>query len=332
MRILLIGGTGNLSAPCAEQLLAAGHKVSLITRGGKQIPHEYRAYHADRANLADMRSAFEDAKPEVIVNFLGYTLSDVMLDYQLFQGGLSQYIFISSATVYAKPHRVLPLPETAPLGNPWSEYAQQKQACEKWLMERFAEKGFPATIVRPSHTFSKIWVPNLVNSASFSFALRMERKEPVFVPGDGQSLWTLTAAADFAVGLAGLIGQQTSLGQAYNITSDEILTWNQITAEIAAAMGVKEPKIEKAPVNLICAAAPELTAGIKGDKAHAGVFDNAKIKRLVPGFKCRKLFREGVRESVNWLRGHPWDQNLNPTVDRIIDKVIAECRRQRAAV
>jgi nucleoside-diphosphate-sugar epimerase len=302
--------------------------VAVITRGQKPVPREYQSFSADRANLADMKRIVDEAKPDVVINFLGFATSDVMLDFQLFQGAVAQYIFVSSATVYAKPHRVLPLPETAPQGNPWSEYARHKQACEEWLMERSRSVRFPVTIVRPSHTYSKSWIPNLVNSSSFSFALRMERGAPVFVPDKGDGLWTLTAASDFATGLAGLVGQHSSLGQAYNITSDEILTWNQIYAEIAAAMGVKEPQIKKVPLELICAAAPELVAGIKGDKAQAGVFDNAKIKRAVPGFKCRKPFREGVREAVEWLRGHPWDQNLDPKVDRVIDRVMAEYRRQ----
>ncbi len=327
MKLLFIGGTGNISTECAALLYQRGHQIALVTRGRHPAPPEYQTIRADRKDPAAMRAALAGVNPDVVFNFLGYETADLQIDYQLFAGRVSQYIFISTATVYAKPHQKLPLTEDAPVGNVWSEYAQKKLACEQWLLERWRQDRFPVTIVRPSHTYSKRWVPNPVSSASYTFAARIEAGKPVFVPDDGENPWTMTAASDFAVGLAGLTGRKEALGEAFHITSDEVLTWNQICAEIGAALGVTSPNIIKIPTDLICQAAPELTGTIKGDKANPGVFDNSKIKRLVPEFQGRKPFRVGIRESVSWLRAHPEEQNLSPQVEAMIDKVIREAKQ-----
>jgi len=326
MNILLLGGTGNISAECAALLHERGHEVTLLSRGRRPTPPGWRALQADRQDLPAMRAALKGLAPDVVVNFLGYERSDVELDFELFHDAVRQYVFISSASVYAKPPPRLPLTEEAPLGNPWWDYALKKLACEQWLRQRWQEAGFPVTIVRPSHTYSKRWVPNALSSASYTFAARLEQGKPVFVHDDGQTPWTLTASADFAVGLAGLLGRSDTLGEAFHITSDEVLTWNRIYAEIADALGAPPPEIVQVPTDFICQVAPRLTGTLKGDKAHPGVFDNSKIKRFVPEFHCRKPFRAGVRESVAWLRAHPDQQHLNPQLDVEIETVIAAWR------
>ena len=322
MKILFIGGTGNISAECAALLHQRGHEVIVLSRGRSAVPRGYRALQADRKDRAAMRAALKGVEPDVVLNFLGYDLAEAQLDYELFNGAVGQYVFISSTVVYAKPPRRLPLTEEAPLGNPLWDYARKKLACEQWLLGRRAERGFPVTIVRPSHTYSKHWVPNAVSSGSYTFAARLEQGKPVFAHDDGESPWTLTAAADFAVGLAGLLGKAEAIGEVFHITSDEVLTWNQLYAEVAAAVGAKSPRIVKVPTEFICEVAPQLSGTLKGDKAHPGVFDNSKIKRFVPEFRCRVPFRVGVRESVSWLREHPEQQNLKPELDALIEKVI----------
>ncbi len=326
MDVLFIGGTGNISADCVECLEARGHRITILSRGRRPAPPQFRAIIADCKNPEAMKTAVRRVEVEVVINFLGYDLPEAQLDYELFEGRIRQYMFISSATVYAKPPPKLPLTEASPLGNPWWDYAQKKLACEQWFIERWRENGFPVTIVRPSHTYSKRWVPNPVSSSSYSFARRLEQGKPVFVPDDGQNPWTLTAASDFAVGLGGLVGNAKAIGEAFHITSDEVLSWNQIVAEIAAALGVTSAQVVKVPTDFICRIAPHLTGTLKGDKAHPGVFDNAKIKRLVPEFRCKKPFAVGVRESITWLRGHPEQQNLNPQVDATCEKVVAAWR------
>ena len=323
MKILFLGGTGNISADCAARLHQRGHEILVLTRGKTAVPPGYRAVQADRKDAAAMRTALKGLQPEVVVNFLGYDLSDVQVDYDLFNGVVRQYVFISSTVVYAKPPQRLPLTEDAPLGNPFWDYAEKKLACERWLQQRREESGFPVTVVRPSHTYSKRWIPNPVSSGSYTFAARLEQGKPVFVHDQGESPWTLTTSADFAIGLAGLLGKPEAIGESFHITSDEVLTWNQIYAEIAGALGVKSPQIVKVPTDFVCQVAPQLTGTLKGDKAHPGVFDNAKIKRFVPEFRCRTPFRVGVRESVRWLREHPDQQNLKPELDEMIERVLA---------
>jgi nucleoside-diphosphate-sugar epimerase len=328
MKILFVGGTGNISADCAALLHERGHEILVLSRGRNAVPPGYRAVQADRKDAAAMRAALKGAQPDVVINFIGYDLPDVRVDYELFNGVVRQYVFISSTVVYEKPPRKLPLTEDAPVGNPFWDYALKKLACEQWLRERREKTGFPVTIVRPSHTYSKRWVPNPVSSGSYTFAARLEQGKPVWIHDDGESPWTLTAAADFAVGLAGLVGKAEAIGEAFHITSDEGLTWNQIYAEIASALGVKSPQIVKVPTDFICQVAPQLTGTLKGDKAHPGVFDNSKIKRFVPEFRCSKPFRVGVRESVSWLREHPDQQNLRPDLDALIEKVISAWERR----
>jgi nucleoside-diphosphate-sugar epimerase len=328
MKILFLGGTGNISADCAALLHQRGHEILVLTRGKTAVPPGYRAIQADRKDAAAMRTALQGLQPEVVVNFLGYDLPDVRVDYDLFNGVVRQYVFISSTVVFEKPPQRLPLTEETPVGNPFWDYAEKKLACERWLQQRREETGFPVTVVRPSHTYSKRWIPNPVSSGSYTFAARLEQGKPVFVHDQGESPWTLTTSADFAVGLAGLLGKPEAIGETFHITSDEVLTWNQIYAEIAAALGVKSPQIVKVPTDFICQVAPQLTGTLKGDKAHPGVFDNAKIKRFVPEFRCRTPFRVGVRESVLWLREHPDQQNRKPELDELIEKVIVAWQKR----
>ncbi len=329
MKILFIGGTGNISTDCTALLHERGHEIFVLSRGRGNVPAAYTAMQADRKDAAATRAALKGKSFEVAIDFLAYEVTDVQQDYELFQDVVRQFIFISSATVYAKPIKTLPITEDAPLGNPAWEYAQKKLACEEWLRAKHKESGFPVTIVRPSHTYSKLWIPNAVSSGSYTFAARLEQGKPVFVHDQGESPWTLTATSDFAVGFSGLVGNEKAIGDVFHITSDEALTWNQIYAEIASALGVKTPEIVKVPTDFICALAPELSGNLKGDKAHPGVFDNSKVKRLVPDFQGRKPFRAGVRESIEWLRAHPERQNRKPELDAMIEKVIQAWRSKQ---
>ncbi len=325
-KILFLGGTGNISSDCAALLHERGHEIFVLGRGRAPVPKEYHGIYADRKDAAAMRAALQGIRPDVVINFVGYELPDVQTDIALFNGIVRQYIFISSATVYFKPPARLPIKEDAPLGNAWWDYAQKKLACEEWLLQQHQQLNFPVTIVRPSHTYSKRWIPNPISSSGYSFASRLEQGKPVFVPDDGENPWTLTASSDFAVGLAGLVGRAEAVGAAFHITSDEVLSWNQIYSEIGAAVGNTALQIIKIPTEFICETAPQLTGNLKGDKSHPAIFDNSKIKRLVPEFICRKPFALGIRESVNWLREHPEQQNLNSQMDETIDRVIDRFR------
>ena len=319
MKVLFIGGTGNISADCAALLHQRGHEIIVVTRGRSSVPAGYRAVIADRRD----RAALAGIAADVVINFLGYDLPDVETDYAVFAGKICQYIFISSATVYAKPHRYLPLTEKVPLGNPFSDYAQKKLALEQWLAAR---PEFPATIVRPSHTYSCRWFPNVVSSAGWTFPARLVAGQPVFVPNDGANPWTLTHTTDFAVGLAGLVGNAKAVGETFHITADESLPWNRIYELTAEALGAGLPVVERIPVEFLCNRFPEFSAGIRGDKAEPGVFDNAKIKSVVPDFVCRKSFATGIQESVAWYAAHPAEQLINRQKNALFDQVIAAWR------
>ena len=325
MRILFLGGTGNLSTACAALLHEQGHQVQILSRGRRPVPPHYLAIQGDRHDLPRLSDQIASANPEVVIDWIGFEPADLELTHAAFRGRLRQYIYISSATVYQRPVPRLPITESTPLGNPFWDYAQRKLACEEWLNGH--RDGFPCTIIRPSHTYSHLWVPNPVSSAGYSFAARLERSEPVYVPDDGTSLWTLTAATDFAVGVAGLVGREEALGEAFHITSDEALTWPQIIRETGAALGV-EPNIVPVPTDFICGVLPELKGNLKGDKANSLVFDNSKLIRIVPEFRSRKPFAVGIRESIAWLREHAGDHNLNPKVDATIGAVLSAWDKQ----
>ena len=322
MNVLFIGGTGNISEACARLLADGGHHVTLVTRGQSPVPTEYQQLRADRRKLEQMQTALQGRELQIVVNFLGYDIPDLEVDYAVLKGRVRQYVFISSATVYAKPPPRLPITEEGPFGNPWWDYAQKKLACERWLKEKAQAADFPVTIVRPSHTYSRRWIPNPVSSSSYTFARRFEQGRPVYIHDDGQTPWTLTHTSDFAVGLIGLLGNKAAIGESFHITGDEVHTWNQIYGEIASALGVNLPEVVKVPTDFICKVAPEYTGTLKGDKSHPGVFDNSRIKRLVLEFKTRKSLAEGLQESVEWLRLHPEHQNLKPELDQVIERVI----------
>ena len=322
MNVLFIGGTGNISEASARLLADGGHHVTLVTRGQSPVPTGCQQLRADRRKLEQMQTALQGRELQIVVNFLGYDIPDLEVDYAVLKGRVRQYVFISSATVYAKPPPRLPITEEGPFGNPWWDYAQKKLACEQWLKEKAQATGFPITIVRPSHTYSRRWIPNPVSSSSYTFARRFEQGRPVYVHDEGQTPWTLTHTSDFAVGLIGLLGNKAAIGESFHITGDEVHTWNQIYGEIASALGVNLPEVVKVPTDFICKVAPEYTGTLKGDKSHPGVFDNSRIKRLVLEFKTRKSLAEGLQESVQWLRLHPEHQNLKPELDQVIERVI----------
>lgn len=331
MKVLFIGGTGNISAHCAGLLHELGHEVWVISRGKSVVPPEYHTVLADRRDAEQMKQASVKSAPDVVINFLGYVPQDLETDLQAFAGRIAQYIFISSATVYQKPPSKLPITESSSRGNPFWDYAVKKLECETWLEKLPRDGRFPWTIVRPSHTYSERWVPNAVSSSSYTLAARIERGQPIYVQDDGHTPWTLTHSRDFAKGLAGLIANSKALGEDFHITSCEALTWNEIYGEIAQALGAPSPNILHIPTPFICSVAPRLKGTLLGDKAHPGVFNNAKLRALVPGFTCAVPFRQGVAESVAWLRSHPEAKNLSAELDAEIELVISRWRAQSQA-
>jgi nucleoside-diphosphate-sugar epimerase len=321
MKVLFIGGTGVISSACSQLAVSWGIDLVLLNRGQstRPIPEGARVLQGDIRDRDSVKRVLGDTTFDVVVNWVNFTPDHVEADIELFRDRTGQYIFISSASAYQKPLSSLPITESTPLHNPFWAYSRAKAACEERLMLAYRKHEFPITIVRPSHTYDRTMVPLLGHYAALD---RMRKGKKVIIHGDGTSLWVLTHHRDFAKGFVGLLGNHHAIGHAVHITSDEVLTWNQIYTLLARAAGV-EPQIVHVPSDLIAAFDPEVGAGLLGDKAHSVIFDNSKIKRLVPDFVASIPFSQGAREIVDWYAADPARQVVNEKEDQLIDRVIA---------
>ncbi|MDR1932610.1 MAG: SDR family oxidoreductase [Spirochaetales bacterium] len=324
MKVLFIGGTGNLSTACTRRALAKNMEVFHLNRGTRQgrTPPGVTELRGDIRNPAEVGKALGGLRFDSVVQFLAFSPEHIEADMEMFQGITGQYVFISSASVYKRPSLHPVITEATPLENPYWDYAQLKIACEETLTRKGREKGFPYTIIRPSHTYDDGWILSQFVSVDFGVAWRMLSGLEVVAAGDGQSVWTVTHASDFAKGLVGLLGNPAALGEAFHITSDEFLTWNAILTMIGAALGVK-PKIAHIPSEFIMRVLPHRGVGLLGDKGHSCIFDNSKIRRFVPGFRPEIHFAEGIRRSIDWYNARPElkvpNQTLNAEFDKLLD-------------
>ena len=321
MKVLFIGGTGVISSACAELALARGIELYLLNRGESARPASAgaRTLRADIRDRAGTRAALSGLAFDAVVDWVAFTPEHVAADIELFRGRTAQYVFISSATVYEKPPRRLPITESTPLGNRFWAYAANKVACEELLQQAHRTEGFPVTIVRPSHTYDRTKLPTL---GYYTAIARLRAGKPAVVHGDGTSLWVLTHHRDFAVGFVGLLGNPRAVGEAFHITSDELLTWNQIYTLLARAAGT-EPNLVHVPSEVIARFDPELGAGLLGDKAHSVIFDNSKIRRFVPDFAPAIPFAAGAAEIMAWYDADPARQVVDPELDRLMDALVA---------
>ena len=322
MKALFIGGTGIISSACVELAVARGIDLTLLNRGvaSRPIPAAVTVLQGDIRDKDAVSKLLQDMTFDVVVNFVAFTPAHIETDLALFRGRTRQYIFISSASAYQTPPVNWLTTESTPLSNPYWAYSRDKIACEARLTAAYREEGFPVTIVRPSHTYDATSIPL---DGKYTVLDRMRRGEKVVVHGDGTSLWTLTHHRDFAKGFVGLLGNPHALGEAIHITSDEVLTWNQIADMLAAAMGV-QAQIVHIPSDVIAAYDAAWGAGLLGDKAHSMVFDNTKIKRLVPEYVASIPFHQGAAEIVAWYESHPAAQIVDAQRNHLIDTLIAD--------
>ena len=323
MRVLFIGGTGTISIASTMLLAERGIELTVLNRGLSDVAlpagvRQLRADVSDRKTVADAVAGLEF---DVVVNWRAFTPADIEADIELFGGRVAQYVFISSATVYRKPSPFFPLVEDAPLGNPDWSYAHNKILCEELLRRAHDETGFPATIVRPSYTYGEHSLPTACEGTGWTIVDRLRRGKPAVVPGDGESLWTMTHNSDFARGFVGLLGNDAAIGESFHLTSDEVLTWNQITETIARAAGL-EPSIVHIPSDFIASVDSEIGIELLADKAHSLVFDNAKIKSVVPGFEAVVPFAAGVARSVAWFEANPEKQVVDRERDAALDRIV----------
>lgn len=321
MKVLFIGGTGIISSACSKLALDRGIDLYLLNRGQshRPVPTGAKVLIGDIRDASSAQAALGDHHFDAVVNWIAFTPEQVQADLELFRGRTGQYVFISSASAYQTPLAALPITESTPLRNPQWLYSRNKIACEDLLTRAYREEGFPATIVRPSHTYDHTLLPI---TGGWTTVARMRQGKKVFVHGDGSSLWVMTHNTDFAKGFVGLLGNPHAIGDVFHITSDELLTWNQIYALVAKAAGV-EAQLVHVPSDLIAAFDANIGAGLLGDKTHSVIFDNSKIKRLVPDFVCTTPFARGIEDVLAWYDANPDRQVINPDIDALTDRIVA---------
>jgi nucleoside-diphosphate-sugar epimerase len=332
VKVLFIGGTGLISSASSQLAVARGMDLTILNRGRTKkydVPQGARLLagdiHADRQAITEL---LKDQRFDAVVDWVAFTPADIENDIALFSGKTRQFIFISSASVYQKPPNHYLITEDTPLANPHWAYSQNKIACEERLMLEYRERGFPITIIRPSLTYGPSQIPMITGSWQHPWTIvdRMQKGGKVIVPGDGTSLWPLTWNGDLAKGLVGLLGREQAIGHAFHITSDEVLSWNQIYIELAHALGV-EPNIVHIPSDLIAAHDPSSYGSLIGDKIYSVVFDNAKIKRFVPDFVATVPWTEGVRRALAWFEADASRRTIDDEAVKTWDRILAAYER-----
>ena len=325
MKVLFVGGTGIISTACTRLAVERGVELFLLNRG--EHPERTAGASSITADVRDEMAterALGGLKFDAVVDWIAFTPEDVERDLRLFGGRTDQFVFISSASAYQKPPAHWLITEETPLSNPFWDYSRDKIACEERLWRAHREDGFPVTIVRPSLTYGDTQAPLAVNSwqQPYTALARMRAGKPLVVPGDGTSLWTITHNSDFAVGLLGLLGRPEAVGRPFNVVSGEVLTWDQIYGETAAAAGV-EPRLVHIASDFIAACLPDMTGTLLGDKSRSAVFDTARLRRLVPDFRTTVPFAEGIRRTVAWFDADPARQVVDTEMDASWDRLIA---------
>lgn len=337
MKALFIGGTGTISMAITKALAEnADWELYLLNRGSRteELPDNVTVINADINNEQQAAEALGDMKFDCVCDFIGFVPAQLERGYRLFNGRTAQFMYISSASAYQKPLSDYRITEGTPLANPYWEYSRNKIACEDFLMKMYRENGFPITIIRPSHTYDERSVPLGVhgNKGSWQVVKRMLEGKPVIIHGDGTTLWTMTHNSDFAKAFIGLMGNAHAIGESFQITSDESVTWNTIYKCIADALGVELKAVHVPSEFLHAVSNYDFEGSLIGDKANSVVFDNTKLKRAVPEFTATVRFDQGVRRTIEYVLAHPELQQPDPEFDEWCDKVINALEKAKAEI
>ncbi|MFP4580982.1 MAG: SDR family oxidoreductase [Candidatus Sumerlaeia bacterium] len=327
MKVLFIGGTGVISTAVSALAVEKGFELYLLNRGNRSqfAPEGAKSISCNINNEEEAAEVLKDYEFDVVVNWIVFTPDQIERDIRLFAGKCKQYIFISSASAYQKPLKNCHVTESTPLVNPHWQYSRNKIACEERLMQEHRENGFPFTIVRPSLTYGVTLIPAAFMSWNKPWTLvdRMRKGKKIIVHGDGTSLWTMTHNSDFAKGFVGLIGNMQAVGEAFHITSDEVLSWDDIYRTIGRAGGVDDIDIVHVPSDVLAAFSPGEEGNLTGDKAASAIMDNSKIKRFVPDFVATTSFAQGAKMAVDWYEEDPSRQEVDEDFNALSDKIIA---------
>ncbi len=336
MKVLFIGGTGTISSAITRKLATMDNEVWLLNRGNNnsKMPENVNFITCDINDEEAAAKALKGHTFDVVCDFIGFVPAQVERDYRLFNGKTKQFMYISSASAYHKPLKDYRITEGTTLSNPYWEYSRNKIACEEFLFKKYREEGFPVTIIRPSHTYCEKSVPlgTHGDNGSWQILKRMMEGKPVIIHGDGTSLWTVTFNTDFANAFVGLMGNPHAIGEAFQITSDESLTWNQIYGIVADALGVPLKPYYVASEYLDAVGKYDYKGGLIGDKANTVVFDNTKLKNAVPGFKAVVRAEEGIRCAVEYMLSHKECQIEDPEFDAWTDRVIAALEKAKEEI
>jgi nucleoside-diphosphate-sugar epimerase len=317
--VLFVGGTGKISSACVVRAIETGFDVCVLNRNqtsARPLPQGVTRFTADIHDVAAVRNAIGDRNFDAVVDFNIFDPGYVETDIDLFKDRTGQFVFISSASAYQKPVARLPITESTPLANPFWDYSRRKIACEELLLKAYRESGFPATIVRPSHTYDRTLLPF---DGGWTVVDRMRKGQPVVVHGDGTSLWVMTHHDDFARAFVRLLANPLTIGDTFHITSDEVLTWDQIHRQVAAAAGVAEPHLVHVAAETISKVLPAWGPGLLGDKSHSVFFDNTKVKQLAPGWAATIPFAEGACQVIDWFDAEPDRQVVDDGVAKGFD-------------
>lgn len=323
MKFLFIGGTGNISTACSRLAARRGHEVWVLNRSVSSLPlpERVQAWQADIQDENRVKELTAGHYFDAVVNFIAFHPEDIARDIRLFRDRTDQYVFISTASAYQKPLAHPIVTESTPLANPVWDYSREKIACEDALLQAYREFQFPITIVRPSLTYEYVIPVPIGGWKHYNVVERIRRKKPIIVHGDGTSLWTITYSEDFALGFVGLLGHQQAIGHAFHITSDEILTWDQIYLALGMAVG-EEPRIVHIASDLIAEFEPSRRGSLVGDKSVSVIFDNSKIKTFVPEFRTVIPFKQGIQRTIDWFEADPTRQIIDPKGDQWVDRLL----------
>ena len=324
MKVLFIGGTGNISAAVSKLTVERGIQLYLLNRGKRAstLPGA-KILVGDITKPDEMRSVLKDHSWDSVVDWIAFTENDVQRDFELFKGKTKQFVFISSASAYQRPASFPIVSESTPLANPFWQYSRDKIACEEKLNVYYRNENFPITIVRPSLTYDTVIPVPIGGWTEYTTVDRIKKGKKIIVHGDGSSLWTITHADDFAKGFVGLLGHQQAIAQSFHITSDEILTWDQIYQAIAEAVG-HEAHIVHMASDFLGTFDQHLRGSLIGDKATSVIFDNSKIKRFVPGFTATIPFKQGIKRTIDWFEADPARMVIKKETNDMIEKMIAQ--------
>ena len=328
MKILIIGGTGTISSAVVNDLVNQRHDVYVLNRGNHndELPSGVNTIVCDINDMSAAKAALSGYSFDAVADFIAFRPDAVQRDVELFSGRCKQYVFISSASCYQKPPKSHIITEETPLCNPYWQYSRDKIDCENYLFEQYEQNGFPVTVVRPSHTYGNRSVPTALhgNKGSWQVVRRIMEGKPVIIPGDGESLWTITHNTDFAPLFCALLGKEQAIGQAYHITSGEALTWNRIYDLIGDAVGVPVKKAHLTSRDIISAGEKygyDFEGGLLGDKTYSTVFDNSKVRKFLPDYKMKTPFNKGVKQTIDYILAHEEYQQADEEFDEFCDKL-----------